>query len=452
MGLLDLQDCELDDETEAPAVEQRERRATIEEVNDDEQEEFTPPLAPTTRAQRCTRPKEMIDRRRPRPWRRFWNEPRATRRQDRKRRVRAGHSRLGECSANLGQWFGGTIVEAENLDEGTCRVVFLDGGKEDVSSKCESVGPPSCRTGTSKHQGPIKSRYVADVQSKANTHRSVLQFDLESGALIAQFVSARRAVDNVPSLNDPQEVLACCKGTVGTSGRLQWTFAKAPRPKLDAADVQELIGRQLRDPDPAAKPEEGRHQVRCCTTSIKVRNLSRTCSRSGARRADIPYDISHGWVTLVDPTLQKRFSPPPTAAAPDPRSKKAVEDDEEPGTTPWRSRRTKNRRRTSRRRCLPRPPPSRARRGGAVNYADPGPSIIVSELPAGPAAPGARRTESPSRCVSLMWLLGAARDAGLFRLVQRLRPEGRHALEVAAFHEVVVHPQRVLRLHGLSRP
>ena len=35
----------------------------------------------------------------------------------------------------------------------------------------------------------------------------------------------------------------------------------------------------------------------------------------GARRADIPYDISHGWVTLVDPTLQKRFSPPPTAAA-----------------------------------------------------------------------------------------------------------------------------------------
>ena len=48
MGLLDLQECELDDETEAPAVEQRERRATIEEVNDDDQEEFTR-AGPTTR-------------------------------------------------------------------------------------------------------------------------------------------------------------------------------------------------------------------------------------------------------------------------------------------------------------------------------------------------------------------------------------------------------------------
>ena len=47
-------------------------------------------------------------------------------------------------------------------------------------------------------------------------------------------------MDNVPSLNDPQEVLACCKGTVEQAGGYKWTFA-APRPKLDAADVQELI-------------------------------------------------------------------------------------------------------------------------------------------------------------------------------------------------------------------
>ena len=49
MGLLDLQDCELDDEMEAPAaVEREQRRATIEEVvNDDDQEEFTR-AGPTT--------------------------------------------------------------------------------------------------------------------------------------------------------------------------------------------------------------------------------------------------------------------------------------------------------------------------------------------------------------------------------------------------------------------
>ena len=67
-----------------------------------------------------------------------------------------------------------------------------------------------------------------------------MQFDLETGSLIAQFVSARRAVDNVPSLTDPQEVLQCCKGAVESAGGYKWTFA-APRPKLDASDVQELI-------------------------------------------------------------------------------------------------------------------------------------------------------------------------------------------------------------------
>ena len=127
---------------------------------------------------------------------------------------------LARCSANLGQWFGGTIVEGG--EDGTCRVVFLDGAKEDVSINNIRVWDrPPLSDWHRKHQGPIKSRYVADVQSKANTHRSVLQFDLETGNLIAQFVSARRAVDNVPSLTDPQEVLTMLQGCCRKRGWLQ---------------------------------------------------------------------------------------------------------------------------------------------------------------------------------------------------------------------------------------
>ena len=141
-------------------------------------------------------------------------------------------------------WASGSAArlwKADNLEDDTCRVVFLDGAKEDVLIKNIRVWDrPPLSDWHRKHQGPIKSRYVADVQSKANTHRSVLQFDLETGNLIAQFVSARRAVDNVPSLSDPQEVLQCCKGAVESAGGYKWTFA-APRPKLDASDVQELI-------------------------------------------------------------------------------------------------------------------------------------------------------------------------------------------------------------------
>ena len=96
----------------------------------------------------------------------------------------------------------------------------------------------------------------------------------------------------------------------------------------------------------------------------------------GARRADIPYDISHGWVTLVDPTLQKRFSPPPTAAAPDPPSKEAVEaedDDEGPPDDPMEEDSENDESREDVLKTLPpRTPPARARsRGAAVNYADP---------------------------------------------------------------------------------
>jgi hypothetical protein len=91
----------------------------------------------------------------------------------------------------------------------------------------------------------------------------------------------------------------------------------------------------------------------------------------GARRADIPYDISHGWVTLVDPTLQKRFSPPPTAAAPDPPSKE-VEAEDEVEDDPMEESEDEKSKEDVLKTLPPRPPPARARsRGAAVNYADP---------------------------------------------------------------------------------
>ena len=371
MGLLDLQECELDDEMEAPAAAEREqRRATIEEVNDDEQEEFTR-AGPTTRRAAVRAAKRNDRPPAPTPMEKIIERTTGYKTTGSKKDAFAPDTHvLARCSANLGQWFGGTIVEADNLDEGTCRVVFLDGQKEDVSiANIRVWDRPPLSDWHRKHQGPIKSRYVADVQSKANTHRSVLQFDLESGALIAQFVSARRAVDNVPSLNDPQEVLACCKGTVESAGGYKWTFA-APRPKLDAADVQELIDGNYAIQIQQRNPKKAGTKSALLYDQYKGAESIRDMLALGARRADIPYDISHGWVTLVDPTLQKRFSPPPTAAAPDPPSKE-VEADEGQGDDPMEESEDDKSKEDVLKTLPPRPPPSRARRGGAVNYADP---------------------------------------------------------------------------------
>ena len=371
MGLLDLQDCELDDESEAPAAAEREqRRATIEEVNDDEQEEFTR-AGPTTRRAAVRAAKRNDRPPAPTPMEKIIERTTGYKTTGSKKETFAPDTHvLARCSANMGQWFGGTIVEADNLEDDTCRVVFLDGGKEDMSIANVRVWDrPPLSDWHRKHQGPIKSRYVADVQSKANTHRSVLQFDLESGALIAQFVSARRAVDNVPSLNDPQEVLACCKGTVEQAGGYKWTFA-APRPKLDAADVQELIDGNYAIQIQQRNPKKAGTKSALLYDQYKGAESIRDMLALGARRADIPYDISHGWVTLVDPTLQKRFSPPPTAAAPEPPSKE-VEADEGPGDDPMEESEDEKSKEGVLKTLPPRPPPSRARRGGAVNYADP---------------------------------------------------------------------------------
>ena len=247
------------------------------------------------------------------------------------------------------------------------------------------MGPPTLSDWHRKHQGPIKSRYVADVQSKANTHRSVLQFDLETGNLIAQFVSARRAVDNVPSLTDPQEVLQCCKGAVESAGGYKWTFA-APRPKLDASDVQELIDGNYAIQIQQRNPKKAGTKSALLYDQYKGAESIRDMLALGARRADIPYDISHGWVTLVDPTLQKRFSPPPTAAAPDPPSKEAVEaedDDEGPPDDPMEEDSENDESREDVLKTLPpRPPPARAFKGSGRELRGPPDfaSIIVSEL------------------------------------------------------------------------
>ena len=376
MGLLDLQDCEMDDEMEAPATEERERRATIEEVNDDEQEEFTR-AGPTTRRAAVRAAKRNDRPPAPTPMEKIVERTTGYKTTGSSKNAFAPDTHvLAHSSNNMGQWFGGTIVEAENLEDDTCRVVFLDGAKEDVSiSNIRVWDRPPLSDWHRKHQGPIKSRYVSDTQSKANTHRSVLQFDLETGNLIAQFVSARRAVDNVPSLTDPQEVLQCCKGAVESAGGYKWTFA-APRPKLDASDVQELIDGNYAIQIQQRNPKKAGTKSALLYDQYKGAESIRDMLALGARRADIPYDISHGWVTLVDPTLQKRFSPPPTAAAPDPPSKEAVEDDDDgsrQGDDPMDE--DDESKEDVLKTLPPRPPPARARLGragsGSVNYADP---------------------------------------------------------------------------------
>ena len=60
MGLLDLQECELDDEIESREEPERERRATIEEAADEAEAAFTR-AGPTTR-RAAVREKKRNDR------------------------------------------------------------------------------------------------------------------------------------------------------------------------------------------------------------------------------------------------------------------------------------------------------------------------------------------------------------------------------------------------------
>ena len=89
----------------------------------------------------------------------------------------------------------------------------------------------------------------------------------------------------VPSLNDPQEVLACCKGTVEQAGGYKWTFA-APRPKLDAADVQELIDGNYAIQIQQRNPKKAGTKSALLYDQYKGAESIRDMLALGARRAD----------------------------------------------------------------------------------------------------------------------------------------------------------------------
>ena len=68
-----------------------------------------------------------------------------------------------------------------------------------------------------------------------------------------------------------------------SAGGYKWTFA-APRPKLDASDVQELIdGIMPSRYNSGTRRRRGR-KVRCYMTNIKVLRVSETSPRSRRRR------------------------------------------------------------------------------------------------------------------------------------------------------------------------
>ena len=215
---------------------------------------------------------------------------------------------LARCGSAFGQWFPGTVIKAEELTNEVCRVVFLDGEKEDIPvTRVRMWDRPPESDWHRKHRGPIKSKYVSDA-NKAAAHRAVLQIDLETGLEVGRFISAKRAVEALPTVSDPQEIISCCRRQAPQAGGYGWQFA-APRPKLDAADVQELIDGNYAILCQQRNPKKAGTKSALLYDQYKGAECVRDLLSLGARRADIPYDISHGWITLVDPEMQKRFSP-----------------------------------------------------------------------------------------------------------------------------------------------
>ena len=223
---------------------------------------------------------------------------------------------------------------------GTMRVVFADGETNDVdASECRVWSKPD-ETAWRKSRA-ASSRHV-EAANRQSAHCAVEQLDVATEEKLARWPSAKKASESLPSVADSADVIACCRGQQPQAGGYKWRFAD-PRPKVDAADIDERVARvaslgpaflpavpggrardvpvlvvtgppsrlitmdyaieiQKDNPKKAGTKSADLYEAYKVATSIKEM-LS-----LGGRRGDIAYDIGHGWITFPDPELARRFS------------------------------------------------------------------------------------------------------------------------------------------------
>jgi len=239
-----------------------------------------------------------------------------------------GASVLAQSGEWRSGWYAGTVVSKSPTSE-TYRVVFVDG------TTAEAIDKSSLRVWSRPAEFAWHKRRKPDKQFRrgengASSQRSVEQLDAKTRELIARWPSSKRASEKLTWILGPEDIVACCRGMTPQAGGYAWRFAEGGKHKIDAADVDELLGTNARITFQQDNPKRhGTKSHNLYETYKKAKTLKEMLSLGG-RRADISYDLAHGWIQFDDPELARRFAVAKAAEAKQPDGKKPDDDPESP--------------------------------------------------------------------------------------------------------------------------
>ena len=155
-----------------------------------------------------------------------------------------------------------------------------------------------------------------------------------SGDSLKRWPSAKRAAEGVSWVPDSCDIVLCCRGSAPQAGGYRWKFAD-PRPKIDSADVDELLSVDAKCVILKVNPKKKPSKSHDLYEGYKTANSLKEMLSKGGRRGDIAYDIAHGWITLLDPELARRFNVLiPDANQPGPKQPAGAGAPKKKGTAP----------------------------------------------------------------------------------------------------------------------
>lgn len=261
-------------------------------------------------------------------------------------------------------WFAGTVVGvpasvSATRKPGTVRVVFADGAAADCGLGELRAWQKPDESAWSKRRKVRGGRHV-EAANRQSAHSSVEQLDVATEEKIARWQSARKAAESLHSVGDPADIIACCRGQAPQAGGYKWRFAD-PRPKVDAADIDELIQMDYAIEIQKDNPKKAGTKSADLYDQYKGAGTVKEMLSLGGRRGDVSYDIAHGWITRVP-------AAPPSLRASS-RRHTAAAGSRTPSSTGASAARTRRRRR--RRRRGPRTSSTPARRSSRRPRATP---------------------------------------------------------------------------------
>mmetsp|Transcript_13333 Transcript_13333/g.45626 ORF Transcript_13333/g.45626 Transcript_13333/m.45626 type:complete len:279 (+) Transcript_13333:78-914(+) len=221
-----------------------------------------------------------------------------------------GCSVLAKVPGGGAGWFAGTVVGvpasvSATRKPGTVRVVFADGAAADCGLGELRAWQKPDESAWSKRRKVRGGRHV-ETANRQSAHSSVEQLDVATEEKIARWQSARKAAESLHSVGDPADIIACCRGQAPQAGGYKWRFAD-PRPKVDAADIDEMIQMDYAIEIQKDNPKKAGTKSADLYDQYKGAGTVKEMLSLGGRRGDVSYDIAHGWITFPDAELNRRF-------------------------------------------------------------------------------------------------------------------------------------------------